>query len=152
MERLSLARVHASAGRPMSECFILISKVFLVKNRSEIHVRRCSGNQHGIVRKYGLNMTRRDFREKAETMGWKKVGNFLVCIVCDGSDYRLMFAVPINISPLCKDCRFQLENTFFLNLLLQFLFCCHCDLEMRDCSCLCVESLNRGPLFNHRTY
>eukprot|EP00291_Cryptomonas_curvata_P018537 CAMPEP_0172158612 /NCGR_PEP_ID=MMETSP1050-20130122/4472_1 /TAXON_ID=233186 /ORGANISM="Cryptomonas curvata, Strain CCAP979/52" /LENGTH=74 /DNA_ID=CAMNT_0012828029 /DNA_START=17 /DNA_END=241 /DNA_ORIENTATION=- len=33
---------------------------------------RCSGNQHGIVRKYGLNMTRRDFREKAETMGWKK--------------------------------------------------------------------------------
>lgn len=33
---------------------------------------RCSGNQHGLVRKYGINMTRRDFREKAETMGWTK--------------------------------------------------------------------------------
>mmetsp|Transcript_41967 Transcript_41967/g.84440 ORF Transcript_41967/g.84440 Transcript_41967/m.84440 type:complete len:82 (+) Transcript_41967:163-408(+) len=35
-------------------------------------VHRCSGNQHGIIRKYGLDMTRRDFREKAEVMGWKK--------------------------------------------------------------------------------
>jgi ribosomal protein S14 len=35
--------------------------------------RRCSGSQHGIIRKYGLMMTRRDFREKAEVMGWKKV-------------------------------------------------------------------------------
>ncbi|EKX54837.1 small subunit ribosomal protein S29e, cytoplasmic [Guillardia theta CCMP2712] len=33
---------------------------------------RCSGNQHGIIRKYDINMTRRDFREKAETMGWRK--------------------------------------------------------------------------------
>ncbi|KAJ1487639.1 hypothetical protein T484DRAFT_2208489 [Baffinella frigidus] len=33
---------------------------------------RCSGSQHGIIRKYGLNMTRRDFREKAEIMGWQK--------------------------------------------------------------------------------
>eukprot|EP00277_Geminigera_cryophila_P011841 CAMPEP_0179445736 /NCGR_PEP_ID=MMETSP0799-20121207/29173_1 /TAXON_ID=46947 /ORGANISM="Geminigera cryophila, Strain CCMP2564" /LENGTH=68 /DNA_ID=CAMNT_0021234059 /DNA_START=271 /DNA_END=477 /DNA_ORIENTATION=+ len=33
---------------------------------------RCSGSQHGIIRKYGIMMTRRDFREKAETMGWKK--------------------------------------------------------------------------------
>lgn len=33
---------------------------------------RCSGNQHGLVRKYGIMMTRRDFREKAETMGWTK--------------------------------------------------------------------------------
>ena len=34
---------------------------------------RCSGSHHGIIRKYGLMMTRRDFREKAEIMGWKKV-------------------------------------------------------------------------------
>eukprot|EP00283_Hemiselmis_rufescens_P005560 CAMPEP_0173434290 /NCGR_PEP_ID=MMETSP1357-20121228/12486_1 /TAXON_ID=77926 /ORGANISM="Hemiselmis rufescens, Strain PCC563" /LENGTH=65 /DNA_ID=CAMNT_0014399113 /DNA_START=19 /DNA_END=216 /DNA_ORIENTATION=+ len=33
---------------------------------------RCSGSQHGLIRKYGLNMTRRDFREKAESMGWTK--------------------------------------------------------------------------------
>ena len=39
-----------------------------------VHLCRCSGNQHGLIRKYGLNMTRRDFREKAETMGWTKVG------------------------------------------------------------------------------
>ena len=38
-----------------------------------VWAHRCSGSQHGIIRKYGLMMTRRDFREKAEIMGWKKV-------------------------------------------------------------------------------
>jgi small subunit ribosomal protein S29e len=27
---------------------------------------------HGLIRKYGLNMKRQVFREKAEIMGWKK--------------------------------------------------------------------------------
>ncbi len=101
----------------MSLCFFRIPNYFvsfLVKNRSEILARRCSGNQHGIVRKYGLNMTRRDFREKAETMGWKKVICFRWCIfipsahidfspdVC--STDKRFFAV--------KDRRFQLKLGF----------------------------------------
>jgi len=28
---------------------------------------------NGLIRKYGLNMSRQAFREKAEDMGWKKV-------------------------------------------------------------------------------
>ena len=60
------------SGKGTRECrylFVLPTS----KMSSDRQCNRCSGNQHGIVRKYGLNMTRRDFREKAETMGWKKV-------------------------------------------------------------------------------
>nr|QLA09575.1 40S small subunit ribosomal protein uS14 [Euglena gracilis]6ZJ3_SS Chain SS, Ribosomal protein uS14 [Euglena gracilis] len=36
--------------------------------------RRCriSGNRHGIIRKYGLMMTRREFREIAGDIGFVK--------------------------------------------------------------------------------
>ena len=35
---------------------------------------RVSGRRggHGLIRKYGINMKRQQFREKATDMGWKK--------------------------------------------------------------------------------
>ena len=33
---------------------------------------RVSGNQGGIIRKYGINMGRQEFRERAAMMGWVK--------------------------------------------------------------------------------
>jgi len=50
---------------------------------------------NGLIRKYGLNMSRQAFREKAEDMGWKKV-----CIRADlllsNSALTAGYAVPIN--------------------------------------------------------
>ncbi|ELR17678.1 ribosomal S29 subunit [Acanthamoeba castellanii str. Neff] len=45
--------------------------------------RRC-GNNHGLIRKYGLMMCRRCFRERAEEIGFLKVClyRFLVLITC----------------------------------------------------------------------
>lgn len=39
------------------------------------HYSRVTGDKKktGVIRKYGLNMSRQAFREKADAMGWKKV-------------------------------------------------------------------------------
>jgi len=46
---------------------------------------------NGLIRKYGLNVSRQAFREKAEEMGWKKV-----CVQ--------VFVLPqeLNINELCS--------------------------------------------------
>jgi len=37
-------------------------------------VCRFCGNKHGVIRKYGLQICRQCFREKAEELGFKKLG------------------------------------------------------------------------------
>lgn len=37
-------------------------------------VCRFCGSKNGLIRKYGLNICRRCFREKAEELGFKKYG------------------------------------------------------------------------------
>ena len=91
----------------------------VLRNCSEILARRCSGNQHGIVRKYGLNMTRRDFREKAETMGWKKVRFRRFCLEYFlGSNFSNYFFPEIGIYyciGLYDYCFLVLSNPDILN-------------------------------------
>lgn len=43
------------------------------KNADDARKCRVTGNTHGMIRKYGINMTRRSFREHAEIIGFKKV-------------------------------------------------------------------------------
>jgi ribosomal protein S14 len=38
---------------------------------------RVTGNCHGLIRKYGINLSRRSFREHAEMIGFVKVSLFL---------------------------------------------------------------------------
>lgn len=40
----------------------------------ESRVCRICGNKNGVIRKYGLNICRKCFREKAEELGFKKYG------------------------------------------------------------------------------
>ena len=41
------------------------------------HLCRVTKNANGVIRKYGLLMTRRAFREQAEHIGFKKVTTFI---------------------------------------------------------------------------
>ena len=47
------------------------------------HLCRVTNNANGVIRKYGLLMTRRCFREQAKHIGFKKVGYFVSYFVCD---------------------------------------------------------------------
>ena len=41
------------------------------------HLCRVTKNANGVIRKYGILMTRRSFREQAEHIGFVKVSQFL---------------------------------------------------------------------------
>ena len=43
------------------------------KNADDARKCRVTGNTQGMIRKYGIMMTRRTFREQAEHIGFKKV-------------------------------------------------------------------------------
>ena len=51
---MTLRRSHPGTGRGTRRC-------------------RISGNRHGVIRKYGLLITRREFREIANDIGFHKV-------------------------------------------------------------------------------
>lgn len=37
---------------------------------------RQTGNNRGVIQKYGMNLTRKSFREKADLLGFVKVASF----------------------------------------------------------------------------
>ena len=43
---------------------------------------RVCGNKHGLIRKYGINICRRCFRERAVEIGFKKVSCNLAMVLC----------------------------------------------------------------------
>ncbi|CAO1432779.1 unnamed protein product [Diamesa serratosioi] len=52
--------------------------------------RACSNN-HGLIRKYGLNLCRQCFREYAKDIGFKKVRSELFQFLLSDSNSRLFF-------------------------------------------------------------
>uniref|UniRef100_A0A1I8EWZ6 Small ribosomal subunit protein uS14 n=1 Tax=Wuchereria bancrofti TaxID=6293 RepID=A0A1I8EWZ6_WUCBA len=46
----------------------------MVFTPAQVWPSRVCSNHHGLIRKYGLNMCRRCFREYASDIGFRKVG------------------------------------------------------------------------------
>lgn len=57
---------------PYTPITTFLSLHVLASNPHFLHSRRC-GNNHGLIRKYGLMMCRRCFRERAEEIGFLKM-------------------------------------------------------------------------------
>ena len=56
--------------------YFIIYYLFIQYGKGGRQCRRCHG-QRGLIRKYGLDLCRRCFREKAEEIGFKKVLKYL---------------------------------------------------------------------------
>lgn len=108
-------------------CFLLNKLTYIYF----FHSRVCF-NHHGLIRKYGLNICRRCFRQYAKDIGFQKVGltsQFLtVCLqICELSNYSraavefLLFKFPFPWPKMCSNALYNVHmslcSSHFISLI-----------------------------------